>query len=212
MSGLNDALRLAETLCARVCHDLSGPLGTLGGMLEMLQEEAAEQPETLTLASDAAESLQRRIQCLRAAWGSNPGPLSIATVTTMAEGLPGANRLTVDLRALPPGTEFPAEIGRALLSVMLMAADSLPVGGRIAVMGSATDLIVRVEGPKAAWPAGLPDCLRDDAAILSALDQPRGLAMPIAILIARNTGVDISLLLATGRADGAPPPLRLRQN
>jgi histidine phosphotransferase ChpT len=212
VNGLKDALRLAEALCARVCHDLSGPLGILGGMLEMLQEETVDRSEALTMASEAATSLQRRLQCLRAAWGSNPGPLSIATATILAEGLSGAGHLRIDFDGLSSDTEFEPEFGRALLGLMLLAADSLPAGGRIAVAGSPTDLVVRLDGPRAAWPPGFAECLRDDAALVSAWDRPRGLAIPMALLLARQAGAEVSLLLPTGPADAGPPPLRLRRN
>ena len=42
MTGMSDSLRLAELLCARLCHDLSGPLGALIGILEIAREEQPE--------------------------------------------------------------------------------------------------------------------------------------------------------------------------
>ena len=35
MTDKNASLHLAELLCARLCHDLSGPLGALIGVLEV---------------------------------------------------------------------------------------------------------------------------------------------------------------------------------
>ena len=39
MASWNGRLHLAELLAVRLCHDLSGPLGTLMGALELLAED-----------------------------------------------------------------------------------------------------------------------------------------------------------------------------
>ena len=210
MSDLTDALRLAEALCARVCHDLSGSLGTLGGMLELMHDDGVDRHEAQALASEAALSLQQRLRFIRAAWASSSGPLSIQETRSLAAGMPGAERITLDLDALQQDVPLEAATGRALLGMLSMAAESLPSGGRIAVLGSERDMIFVLNGSKAAWPAQLADCLRDDDAILAAISQPRGLSMPLAILLARNAGLVLSFVLPSGAALAGPPPLRMQ--
>ena len=56
MTDKNAALHMAELLCARLCHDLSGPLGALIGVLELAREEQPDS-ETLALAEDTAVEL-----------------------------------------------------------------------------------------------------------------------------------------------------------
>ena len=70
MTGMSDSLRLAELLCARLCHDLSGPLGALIGVLEIAREEQPDS-ETLALAEETAVELTQRLKLLRAAWGQD---------------------------------------------------------------------------------------------------------------------------------------------
>ena len=53
MPGTKDPLRLAAVLCARLCHDLSGPLGALIGVIEIAHEEQADS-ETLALGEETA--------------------------------------------------------------------------------------------------------------------------------------------------------------
>lgn len=207
LADLTDAVRLAESLCARICHDLSGSLGAISGMLELLQEAAPAADETLEVASEATASLQHRLELLRAAWGAAPAPLSLDALRSLAAGLPGARRLTLDLDGLACG-DFAPEVGRAVLALLMLAAGSLPLGGRIILNGSATDLVVLIEGPKAAWPAELAVMLRDTPRLVAAFDDPRGLALPLAILFARAAGLRLSPLLAAGRGTGAAP-LRL---
>src|SRR5690349_3358986 len=62
MSGNQDLLRLAELLCARLCHDLSGPLGALIGILDLAREEAPDS-ETVSLAEETATELAQRLNC-----------------------------------------------------------------------------------------------------------------------------------------------------
>ncbi len=209
MADLTDALQLAESLCARICHDLSGSLGTVSGMLEMMQENATAEDEPLTLARESATALQQRLELLRAAWGAAPGPLSLAALRTLAAGLPRARKLAIDLDGLRADGGLAPEAGRAVLAFLLLAADSLPLGGRIALTGAPDDLIVLIHGPNAAWPSGLAACLRDDAAILAACASPRDLALPLAFLFTRAAGMQVSLLLASGGNGTVPPPVRL---
>ncbi len=209
MEELDDALRLAETLCARICHDLAGSVGTLAGMVEMLHETVPAGDETLAVAAASASALQQRLELLRAAWGANPGPLSLEEIRRLAGGLANAHRLVLDLDGVPAGSVFPPEIGRAVLAVLMLAAASLPGIGRIALSGTPEDVVFVIEGVRSAWPAELTACLHDRTALLAAFDHPRGLALPLAILLARRAGLRLSLLLGTGQPDDLPPPLRL---
>ena len=47
-------LELASALCARLCHDISSPLGTLSGTLELAHEEPEQAEEALALAAESA--------------------------------------------------------------------------------------------------------------------------------------------------------------
>lgn len=211
MAGLDDAVRLAETLCARICHDFSGSLGTLGGMLDLLQEQSTASNETLAAALDAADALEQRLKLLRAAWGGNPAGLTWEALRGLTAGLPGARRLVLDLDGVAPDVELAPEVGRAVLAWLMVAADSLPRGGRIVLAGGPVDLLLLIAGPNAAWPAELAACFSDEAAIAATFDRPRGLALPLAMLFARRAGLRPSMLLATAPAD-APPPIRLTKS
>lgn len=211
MTGLDDALRLAEALCARICHDLSSSLTVIGGSLDLLQADEQLREEAQDLALEATAAMQHRVRFIRAAWAGGGDTLSIQEALALAEGLPGAPRVTLNLDSLPPSTVFPSHAGRALLGLMFMAAESLPAGGQITIIGTPNDMVMLVDGPRAAWPAHLAECLADDAAILAAIDQPRTVAMPLAILFARATGMEVSILLSSGSQAG-PPPLRIRDS
>ncbi len=212
---MDDQVRLAELVCARLCHDLSGLLGSLLGTLEVVAAETAS-TEALSIATDTAAALARRLRLLRAAWADQPEPLDLTQLTVLAQGLtPGlaTRRIGLDLSGLPVATVFPAPVGRLVLNLLLLAANSLPQGGVLRLDGGAGDLIARLHGPQAAWPAGLIGMLADAATAWQALGNPRTLQAPLTALLARHHGLRLTVLLPTGPAPTDPaagaPPLRL---
>ncbi len=133
-----DALTLASVLCARICHDLAGSLGALSGMLDILAEQPGPEPETLDIARACARELSDRLRLLRAAWGAESEAGDLAA---LLPGLPGAARLRVDLSRL--ATADCLATTRLCASLLLLAASAL------------RHLSLRIEGPRAAWPAAL---------------------------------------------------------
>ena len=199
-------LSLAELVCARLCHDLSSLLGSLTGTLELVLE-AGPPTEELSVAADSAVALTLRLRLLRAAWAGTSEPLDLPELTALARGLP-ANRVGLDISHLPPATVFPPAMARLVLNLLLLAAASLPQGGTLYLDGAADDVIARIAGPRAAWPAGLIDMLANPAVARRALGEPRTLQAPLTALLARHHGLRLTAMLATGPAPHAPP-LRL---
>ncbi len=212
MAGVNDSLRLAELLAIRFCHDISGPVGTLMGALDMFQEDPASGDEAIGLATDVAAGLARRLRLLRAAWGGAGPALSINDLRGLCEGLPLRHKITLDFGNLSPAGRFSPAAARLVLNVLLLATECLPGGGTILLAGNpAAEVVVRIAGPRAAWPAGFAACMADAAQAWAALDAGEGEASravqgPLTALIARNCEMRMSFLLAAG-TEGAPPLL-----
>jgi histidine phosphotransferase ChpT len=212
MTGMSETLRLAELLCARLCHDLSGPLGALIGVLEIAREEQPE-GETLALAEDTANELVQRLKLLRAAWGQHTDGMDLDQLRGFAECLSSSRRVLLDLAGLETGATFPPPAARVVLNLLLLAAESLPGGGIVALSGSpAHSILMTISGPRAAWPAGLAIWLNDEAAAAEAmLADPRRLQGPLAALLASGLGLRLSMLMPAGPRDDteALPPLLL---
>ncbi len=208
MARISECLRLAELTCARLCHDLSGLLGTIGGALELATDGDQEPSEEVTLAADAARELITRLRLYRAAWGGLGEPLSLPALHDLLEGLPQARSVTVETHGLPPDTVLPPVVAVILLNLLLLAGTCLPRGGRVVLAGAPADLFVRILGPNAAWPAGFAACLVDEDAAMAALSTARALQMPLTALMAHGHGARLSILMGPTPA-GAPPPLRL---
>lgn len=204
-------LRLAELFATRICHDLSGPLNTLMGALELVNEDPEGAPDALPLAGDASVLLGHRLRLLRAAWGGGAGAMRVDEIAAMATGLPG-RRLQLELDALDSAQQFSADASRLLLNVLMLAAEALPGGGTIRLTGDGAEhLLLQIDGHNAAWPPGLVGYLADPAAAQRALTDdgagPRMLQAPIVALLAAVSGLRVSMLL--GAAGEAAPPLLL---
>lgn len=208
MARMNECLRIAELTCARLCHDLSGLLGTVSGALELATDGVDDLSEELSLAADAARELTLRLRLYRAAWSAGTEDLSLSMLLALAEGLPKARSVAIETDALTPDCVMPAATGRLVLNLLLLAGDSLPRGGRVLLAGTAADLFIRILGPNAAWPAGFANCIADADAAIDALSTARAIQMPLAALIAHAHGPRLSMLIGPAAA-GAPPALRL---
>ena len=205
MAARAEALRLAEATATRLCHDLSGPIGSLNQALELAAMELSAESEAFALARQAAGELARRVELVRAAWGADGPSAGLADLRSLATGL----RAELDLTGVAAGAVFPRPAARVLLNLLLLANESLPKGGRIALSGSPTDLFVAIEGPGAHWPAGLALCLVDEDAAMAAIADPRTLRMPLTALLARDLGFRLSVLFVGPK--GMPAPLRLSE-
>jgi len=210
--GVNDSLRLAELLTIRLCHDLSGPLGTLVGSLELLREEPEAAEEALDLAGEVSHTLIKRLRLLRAAWGGASASLSLAELRALVEGLPQGAKVRVGLDGLAD-RQFAPDMARLVLNLLLLAGECLPGGGTVTLAGDPeAELHLFISGPRAAWPAGLAACLADPAHAWSQLandaQSSRTMQAPLTALIANAGGMQVSMMMA--RDAEAAPPLVIR--
>ncbi len=189
-------LHLCELVCARVCHDLAGLVGTLAGTLQLAQEDVPGDGsgEAVALAREVADALARRLRLIRAALGPVADPLAAPDIADLAAGM--GERLHVDVSGL--GSEpLPPALARLALAMLLLGAEALPLGGTLHLAaGEGGALCMTPVGPRAAWPPGIAQGI---AGTLP--DTPRGLLAPLSSLLARAAG----FVLAT---EDAPPLLR----
>src|SRR6185295_14480709 len=65
-----EELRMAELLCTRLCHDLTGPIGAVNNGAEFLAEEKFNlQGQAVELITTSAFSAVTRLQFYRMAYG-----------------------------------------------------------------------------------------------------------------------------------------------
>ncbi len=194
---------MAELLCERLCHDLSSSLGSLAGAVEVAVDDPVNAAEALSVATESAGALTRRLRLFRAAWAGDCGALSPAEIAAMLAG--HASRVSLDVAGLADGS-LPSPIGRLVLNLLLLGIEALPGGGVVTVSGAVgTGLAIVPRGPRAAWPLGFASLL---VSVGPMSESARGLLAPLVMLLARDAGLRLTLLMA-GSADGQPAPLLL---
>jgi hypothetical protein len=147
-----------------------------------------------------------RLKLRQAAWGPEGESMSLATVQTLAAGLPAG--VAVDLSAVDDDAVFPAHSGRILANLLLLAADSLPGGGTIVLAGRAEDLFVQISGPGASWPLELPLCFANRTDAQTALGNAATWQMALTALFANAASIRLSVLLSS-TTQAQPAILRL---
>jgi len=133
-----DQERLAELLCARLCHDLAGTVGAVNAGAELLAEEGPSSPlaaEAVSLLADSAASMAARLRFLRLALGpsssSSPNEARGLALAFLEKGHPqGDWRLDWPQEQAQARTPDQAKL---LLNLICLAQDCLPRGGVIAV-------------------------------------------------------------------------------
>jgi histidine phosphotransferase ChpT len=187
-----NALALAQAVCTRLCHDLGGPTGALGGALELLEDGGDEAAD---VARDASRIIDRRLRFWRAAVGGTGAELDAGALAQLAEGLTLGRKAAVDLEGLTPGMLVPSELIQPLLLAMLVGVEAMPRGGTLRVAGGVEEGVgVWPDGPGAAWPPGLPALLAGEEPTLT----PRSIALPLLAATAAAGRVRLELLMPGG--------------
>jgi len=133
-----DQEKLAELLCARLCHDLAGAVGAVSAGAELLSDEGTASPlaaEAVSLLADSAASMAARLRFLRLALGpSNTSAIGEARPLALAyleKGFPQGDWRLDWPRDQPAAPT--ADHAKLLLNLICLAQDCLPRGGVITV-------------------------------------------------------------------------------
>ncbi len=132
-SQIND-LRLAELLASRLCHDLVGPISAISNGMELLEEGMADlDEEARRLVGESAEQASAALQFYRVAIGFGASPSDDpGQLKRLVEPFLAHRKTRLDW-VEPLGEGLPAGWGKLLLNLVAIAADALPMGGRVEV-------------------------------------------------------------------------------
>lgn len=148
-------VRLLELICARLCHDLVGPVSAIGNGVELVTEFGEEiRGEALGLIAQSASEAARRLQFFRIAFGSAAGAdgraIPLAEAWARTKELPLGGRVSLDWPEPKPGV---AELERLtlklLLNLFLVGVDAASGNGTVKVRIGGGLFEVVAESPKA---------------------------------------------------------------
>ena len=157
-----------ELLASRICHDLISPVGAINNGIEFM-EDAGDDPESIKQASEliahSAQAAAARLQAFRIAYGAggrdgNIKPEDIQKTFGALTRADGKVRQSWDpFSSLGIDVKTPG-FAKVLMGGMMLAMECLPKGGTVYVdPGSATETLIRAEGPDAVIREGVEQAL-----------------------------------------------------
>jgi histidine phosphotransferase ChpT len=122
--------RVSALLCARLCHELIGPITAINNGTELLADEDLDfADDAVELIGVGARQAADRLQFYRFAYGFS-GDAAIGTQPRdLAARLFGGSRITCEYSE--SAAVLPLEWQRLACNLLLVAADALPRGGRL---------------------------------------------------------------------------------
>ena len=132
-------IKLAEMLCTRLCHDLTGPIGAVNNGAEFLAEEGFDmQGEAMQLIVSSAAEAVNRLQFYRQAYGrvNDHGEASLSEKKKLSEAFFQTTKLKLDWpdsHADASGISVSQKMARLMMNMMIIASSALIRGGSLAI-------------------------------------------------------------------------------
>jgi len=189
--------QLAALLCARLCHDLVSPVSALSAALSVLDDESSADmhEDAMELVRDSSRQAQAKLEFARLAFGaggSAPATLDTRELRRLTEAMFAPAKPEIVWKVEAAGLEKAA--ARLLLNMCVLAVESVPRGGKVAVEATETGGGARIrivaEGPRARLNADTVAALEGQAP--EAGYDGRSIQPYFAGLIARNSGGRVS--------------------
>ena len=131
--------KLAEMLCTRLCHDLTGPIGAVNNGAEFLEDEGFDMDnDAVKLILSSAHEAVARLQFYRQAYGrvSDSGEACLADKKKLAADFFGSSKVKLDWpdsHTDASGISISMKTGRLILNLLVIAGASLIRGGTLSV-------------------------------------------------------------------------------
>jgi len=132
-------LRMAELLCTRLCHDLTGPICAVHNGAEFLSEEGFNlQGQAVDLIVSSAQSAVARLQFYRVAYGrvKDQGEAPLAERQKMAADFFADSKIALDWpdsHTDASGVSISLKMLRLLFNLLIITSGTLIRGGTIGV-------------------------------------------------------------------------------
>lgn len=132
-------LLIAELLCTRLCHDLTGPIGAVNNGAEFLSEEGfSKHSEAVDLIVSSAFSAVSRLQFYRFAYGrvKDGGEASLSEKKAMVVDFFHGSKVELDWpdeHTDASGVSVSSKMVRLIFNLLIIASGALLKGGKVSV-------------------------------------------------------------------------------
>jgi histidine phosphotransferase ChpT len=136
---MTNELRMAELLCTRLCHDLTGPIGAVNNGAEFLSEEGFDmQSQAVDLIVSSAFSAVTRLQFYRFAYGKvkDHGEANLAEKQKLAMDFFADGKISLDWpdsHTDSAGVSISIKMSRLIYNLLILASGALIRGGAVSV-------------------------------------------------------------------------------
>lgn len=159
-------LRMAEHLCTRLCHDLTGPIGAVNNGAEFLADQGFEmQPEAIELIASSAREAVNRLQFYRQAYGklNEHGEASLQEKKQITAAYFTGTKVALDWpdeHTDAAGVPVSQKMSRLILNLIIVASRTLIRGGVVSVRLGAEE-----DGKRVVTVQGAGDSIKDDVEV-----------------------------------------------
>lgn len=137
---------LASRLAARICHDLTNPLGAIANGVELLILSGTERSPEIDLISESVESANARLRFFRLAYGTAGQQLiGRSEVVRILTSLSRAGRHTYEWTV---EGEIPRDEVKAVFLLFQCLEPVLPLGGQLCAEHDCGTWVVSATGPR----------------------------------------------------------------
>jgi histidine phosphotransferase ChpT len=167
---MSEESKMAELLCTRLCHDLTGPIGAVSNGAEFLSEEGFNmQGQAVELIISSAFSAVTRLQFYRMAYGSvkDGGEANLADKQKLASDFFSTGNVTLDWpdsNADGSNVSISIKMARIILNLLIIGSSVLMRGGSLSVRISQDDagakrVSVTAKGTHVKWDTEISQAL-----------------------------------------------------
>jgi histidine phosphotransferase ChpT len=155
--------RVLELLASKICHDLISPVGAVSNGVEILEEMGADAGEEVTgLIAYSANQAASKLKAMRLAYGLGGADTSILPKDVHAafgNYLGSDSRIKQDWS--PEKISTPVNgAPKLLMCALILAAETLPKGGKITVeQETPSTILISAAGENAHFRDGIPAAL-----------------------------------------------------
>lgn len=200
-------LKLAEILCTRLCHDLTGPIGAIANGTEFLNgdEGTKMQDAAVELINSSAAQAVSRLQFYRRAYGriNDDGEANLDSLRKVISDFFQGGKTVLDwpdAYTHASGVAISYKMGRLLINLVIIGAATLLRGGTVAIRleSDATSKTVKITatGKSLKWDEEIEKALAED--IPPEALSPKVIQAYMTQLLAEEIGATVSWKIEEG--------------